>query len=793
MNSSDIRSFISFLVYGKEGILLTDEQWQAVTIMNKNILLSASAGSGKTTVLVARILYHLYTNCHTSDLNINNFLAITFTNNSAKKMKNDLKKCLKLWFDLEKNIEIKQFINQQINLLNDCFIMTFDAFCLEIVKTYYMFLPYNFQRDYLNYIENSNNLFLLNKIKKTVISKILSNPKYECFNNSKFNYNLLMSFNNLMSIFNIQDIINKSRTYLVNDKFDNDLLVKVYEIAKYLYTPIKQKYNLIYDLDDYCTYQNLEEFFDNIKNLNAKEFPEYKNLVEYLVSLANDFKFIEDSEIELNNKFYDLIIDLKNEYYQLKLENKIVEFNDIANWVIDIFSYNLDIVEKYKQLFYEILIDEYQDTNDLQEKVLSFIVLKNNVFRVGDIKQAIYGFRNANPKLMNNLYELYRHDDNSINLMLSKNFRSHHRIIDFNNLVYEPLMNTVTKDSFIMERDLAFAHNTSDKNDAVFFKTLNIDEIYDFLSENDILLDNKSKLLISRTNNQLLKIKNILDSKVSINFKQDKLLSEDLLVTLFVSCIFVILKSENYEFHLLNLITGNLFNVSFDEVANCSEFVNERGLDCFESDLFKSLVKLRYLSSINEIFNGLYKILAEMEYDLFQIDYLINLYNDSYDDDPYNFSEFWNEILNKKINVLKSDSDINNLDLMTIHGSKGLEYDDVILIGSDKSLHNDQSVYIFNQDIGIFVKYVDENDVYNSNILLKITNLMNKIEEINEDLRLLYVATTRAKKRLFILNLNTKNENSVYDKNINLFFSNNNYYDYLFTFKQGEFKCLNNQ
>ena len=792
MNNQDVRSFISYLVYAKEGIILTDEQWQAVTIMNKNILLSASAGSGKTTVLVARILYHLYINRQTSSLNINNFLAITFTNNSAKKMKNDLKKCLKLWFDLEQNIEIKPFIKQQINLLNDCFIMTFDAFCLEIVKTYYMFLPYDFRREYLNYIENSDNQFLLNKIKNIVISKVLSDPEYACFNNSKFKFNLNNSFYKLISIFNISDIIIKSCSYLKNDKFSDDLLKKVYEMAKYLYAPIKQKYNLIYDLDDNYTYQNLEQFFDNIKNLNIKEFSEYKNLVEYLVSLGNDFKLISDDEIELNNKFYNLIIDLKREYYQLKLENKIVEFSDIANWVIDIFSNNLDIAKKYKELFLEILIDEYQDTNELQEKVLSFIIKENNVFRVGDIKQAIYGFRNANPKLMNNLYELYRNDENSINLMLSKNFRSTHRIIEFNNLVYEPLMNTVTKDSFIKDRDLAFSNNTLDQNDSVFFKTIDIDNIYDFFLEHNIF-DSKSKLLISRTNNQLLKIKNILEHKVSLNFKENKLLSQDLLVTLFVSCMFVILKSKNYEFHLLNLVTGNLFNVSFDEVANCSEFLNEKGLDCFESDLFKSLVELRSSNSINEIFNRLYQILSKREYDLFQIDYLINLYNDNFDDDPYNFIEFWDDILNKKINVLKNDSNSNNLDLMTIHGSKGLEYDDVILIASDKSQHNDQSAYIFNQDIGIFVKYVDENDDYNSNILLTITKLMNKIDAINEDLRLLYVATTRAKKRLFILNLNTKNENSIYDKNINLFFSNNNYYDYLFTYKQGEFKCLNNQ
>lgn len=782
------REFISFLVYGKPGIILTDEQWDAVKLNNHNILLSASAGSGKTTVLVARILYHIYQEIENSKININNFLAITFTNNSAKKMKEDLNNALNIWYNLESNIDYKKYIKKQITLLNDCFIMTFDAFCLELLKTYYMFLPQEFKSDYLNYIENSNNAYLLSYLINKSVLDTLKQEKYMKFNDSKFKYTLCESFSKIISIHNLDKVIENSKNNFISLKDNNKLLENIYNVLIYLYEPIKKKYNLIFNFD--CEYTSIENFFKQFKTLNEKDFKNDKKIFEKIIMLSEYFCDLSTNTIELNNLFYELILEIKNAYQKLKIDNQILEFGDIANYVIDIFDYNPNICQKYKSLFKEILIDEYQDTNDLQEKVLSYIILNNNVFRVGDIKQAIYGFRNANPKLMNDLYQKYVSSFNSKNLMLSTNFRSHPKIINFNNKVFEPLMNLAKSNSFIVERDWAYPRpNYNNTDNAVFFKTINLENLVDFFIEYNIINNNHSKMIISNTNNQLTKISEILSNKnIDYTVKQDIKIEQDLIITMFVSAVFVILKEKDFFIHLLNLVTSNLFNESFDNVATCSSFLFESGLNCFNSDLYKQIIKLRNSDSINEIFNELYSIFQENDYDLYQIDYLINLYNQEFDDSIDNFPIFWENLRNKNISTLKQEASDNSLELMTIHGSKGLERDDVVFIASDKSKPINKDCYVYNSDLGLYLKNFNDSQ----NIITFLIDIINEIEDITEKLRLLYVATTRAKKRLFILNLNHDKELINYSNDINIFFSNTNYFDYLNAFKDGDYLWIEN-
>lgn len=788
MMKNNPREFISFLVYGKPGIVLTDQQWEAVVLSNHNILLSASAGSGKTTVLVARILYHLYQAINDKNININNFLAITFTNNSAKKMKEDLNNALNIWFNLEDNLENKEYIQKQITLLNDCFIMTFDAFCLEILKTYYMFLPQEFKSEYLTYIENSNNINLLTHLINKSVLDTLKQEKYIKFNDNKFKFSLCESFSKINSIHELNTVVDNSKKNFINLKDNKRLLMLIYDLLVYLFTPLKQKYELILDFD--CDYNSINDFLEKFKNLNEKDFKNDKKIFEKIIMIADYYTNLSLNTIELNNLFYELILDIKTKYKKLKIENKIMEFGDIADYVIDIFEYNSIICQKYKLLFKEILIDEYQDTNDLQEKVLSYIVSDNNVFRVGDIKQAIYGFRNANPKLMNNLYQKYVNNSNSKNLMLSTNFRSHPAIIDFNNKVFEPLMNLAKKDSFIIERDLAYSRpNYINTNKAVFFQTINPENLIEFLNKYNIIGNNNSKMIISYTNNQLTKISEIfVSNNISYNFKKDIKIEQDLIVTMFVSAVFVILKENDYLIHLLNLVTSELFKETFDDIANCSNFIYESGLNCFESELYKRIISLRSCNSINEIFNELYLIFYEIGYNLYQIDYLINLYNQEFDDSVDNFYIFWTNLRNKNISALKQETDDNNLELMTIHGSKGLERDDVVFIASDKSKPINKDCYVFNSDLGLYLK--NFNDC--QNIVTILIEIINEIENISEKLRLLYVATTRAKKRLFILNFNHEKEVVEYRDDINIFFSNTTYFDYLNTFKDGDYLWIEN-
>ena len=149
---------------------------------------------------------------------------------------------------------------------------------------------------------------------------------------------------------------------------------------------------------------------------------EVKKTKEYLVAALNELKSLVsygDLEEIKNNimgsrETVEVIVNILKTYYkrllEYKLSNKLYEFNDIANFAIKILQDNEEIREEVKHSFKEIMVDEYQDTNDIQELFIGMIA-DNNVYMVGDVKQSIYRFRNANPDIFRNKYnsKIIRH------------------------------------------------------------------------------------------------------------------------------------------------------------------------------------------------------------------------------------------------------------------------------------------------------------------------------------------------------------------------------------------------
>ena len=152
-------------------------------------------------------------------------------------------------------------------------------------------------------------------------------------------------------------------------------------------------------------------------------------------------QFIKDRKImqPVYEAFYTLCIYTKDFFDQQKREMEIIDFNDMEH-----FAYLLlqqDVIRQEVQDQYEtILIDEFQDTNDLQESIIKEFCRQDNVFRVGDIKQSIYGFRMARPDIMRG--HMVSKDPHDQTLVLDQNFRSNANIIEFNNEFYEKIMNT---------------------------------------------------------------------------------------------------------------------------------------------------------------------------------------------------------------------------------------------------------------------------------------------------------------------------------------------------------------
>ena len=176
---------------------------------------------------------------------------------------------------------------------------------------------------------------------------------------------------------------------------------------------------------------------DEIKKIN-------KNIMIYNSNDANN-NITEMYDILL--KVQKIVLEFSDKFAKAKLYRNIMDFNDIEHFALNILSKEEgNVADRYREKYEEILIDEYQDSNYVQEYILNSISRKNNIFMVGDVKQSIYKFRGARPELFLNKYETYKdkeHLEKNIGekIQLFKNFRSRKNILDFTNNVFENIMN----------------------------------------------------------------------------------------------------------------------------------------------------------------------------------------------------------------------------------------------------------------------------------------------------------------------------------------------------------------
>ncbi len=148
---------------------------------------------------------------------------------------------------------------------------------------------------------------------------------------------------------------------------------------------------------------------------------------------------------EILLKLQKIIIEFEKEFSKRKREKNIVDFSDIEHFALIILLNSNEVAKKYQEKYEEIAIDEYQDSNLVQEYILKTIAKNNNIFMVGDVKQSIYKFRQAMPKLFLDKYEMYQKKENkqpgdNLKIQLFKNFRSKQNIIEFTNIIFQNIM-----------------------------------------------------------------------------------------------------------------------------------------------------------------------------------------------------------------------------------------------------------------------------------------------------------------------------------------------------------------
>ncbi len=818
----------------------TEEQQIAIDKDNTNIIVSAGAGSGKTAVLTARTIRKIQ-----DGVNVDDLLIITFTNAAAFEMKERIRKAI------EKDDKLKE----QLELIDSAYITTFDSFALSIVKKYH-------------YLKNiSKNI----KITETSLLeleriKILERIFDRLYQEENLDFLKLIEdltfkddkviFQDILSIYRKLEQLHNIEEYFSNyfNKHHNSKIIEE-NYQAYLKLLI-EKQNLIklnisdLSLDTTGDYiSKLEITLESL--LNAKTYNEFSNSFNYdrlptlpknsseyakskktnISNLLDDLKKLiiyQDEEeikasIETNINYNKVIISILKEYHQTfksyKEKNNYYEFADIMRLAIEILEENEEARSELKNKFNEIMIDEYQDTNDIGEYFIS-LISNNNTYMVGDIKQSIYRFRNANPYIFKEKYDRYSKNDNGFKIDLNKNFRSREEVITAINFMFDEVMNdNIGNADYKATHRMIFGNNTyneigkteenytlevynyqKDKED-IYSK----DEYEIFLIAKDIMTKVKNKylvfdkdqnltrpieykdfvILIDRTKTFDLYKKIFEYYNIPLTIYKDEKLTGGYDIDLFKHILLLLKKLNNKEFDkefeysftsisrsfLIRELDTNIFktlkNKSYKEtnlyqkLLNLSTYINE---DCYT-----------LLNKIIEEFNYYEKLItigSIEEYEV-KLTYLLNLTkqlaNLGYSlDDLY---DYLNEVLSSemdlKYSLIKENN--NSVKIMTIHRSKGLEYPICYFpaLNNKFNLRELTNMFLYDIRYGIITPYLKEEKI-KKNIMYLLLNENYIKEEISEKIRLFYVALTRAREKLILVtSLNDKETNEI-DDNIKM-------------------------
>ena len=801
----------------------TDEQKEAIYKEGTNIIVSAGAGSGKTAVLTERVLEKVK-----SGISVDNLLILTFTKMAAKEMRERIGEKLK-----------ENGFTKELAKLDTADITTFDAYALSLVKKYHYYL--NLSKD-INIIDASVIGLYKEKMLKDIFeelytsedSKFLNLIKEYALKDDKEIFSFILNINNKL------DLKTNKKEYLdsyINIKYNEKNIDK--DIDNY----IKVILDLINNIRDYLEYIDDSDYFDKIYKvlsplLSSGNYDDIKLNIEiklpiakgvsdttkeYKEKIANTIKEIKKLVIYdnydsiksgiLKTKDYveeiiTIIKELDKRVSEYKKKYNYFEYGDISSYAIELVKNNTEIREEIKNNLNEIMIDEYQDTNDVQEEFISYIS-NNNVYMVGDIKQSIYRFRNANPYIFKNKYDSYSKNINGIKIDLNKNFRSREEVINNINLMFDRIMDdTIGGASYKVSHRMVYG-NPMYQGDGASGVNNNF-EVYSYLNETIfkkdeveafiIASDIKNKItngypIFGKDTKGIRKAKYsdfaiLLDSSKSFELYKKILEYNDIptsivksvnltdgeVITIIKNIISFIIKIKDNvidnEFKKLFISIARSFLFNLDDNIIFDYFLNNNFKD---SDIYKisySITKNLDTISLDEIidiiidkydFYSKLFLLGDYSSNILRIDKLkeitSNLTNLDYD--IYKYSEYLENIIESgmKIEYNVTESSNNTVKIMTIHASKGLEFSVCYYGGLYSKFNIREAISKFGYDdkYGIIIPYKDKflyNTIYHN---LSYRNYV--LENISERIRLFYVALTRAKeKMIFILPENTKEE-----------------------------------
>ena len=788
-------------------IRYTDEQLEAITTPVYNTMISAGAGSGKTKVLTQRVFNHLANN-----IDVDRLLVLTFTNAAAAEMKQRVIKLL-----VEDNSLDPDLKKAQLNKIDSAYIMTFDAYSLFLVKKYHQLLNVDKDIDIAdsNIINGITDKFLdeifeqqyvSNDIFKDIISKY-------CVKDDDVVKGFVKDLNKKLDlIYDRDSFITKynntffSNTHLNNelDSYTSILLQKLKQVDVLLneiseLDDINRYFTCWEGINNLSSYEEIRSYAANISPVRKKNKEEYdedalalkdkiKDIIKEINELTKYDKSTLINDVLINKDYVNCLLELAEELNRriniYKKENNLYDFIDIAKLAIEVVDKNDDIRESIKNNFYEILIDEYQDTSDIQELLISKIS-NNNVYVVGDIKQSIYRFRYANPDIFKKKYEDYSNNIGGKKIDLTNNFRSRFEVLRDINLFFNKTMSSsvggadYTNGHQLVAGNLSYLKDEKYKCEILSYeKQKGIDSAYieaqliaDDIKQKvhtfqlkDHLCDYRDITILVDRSSKFDVFKEVLTANNIPTFieTEEKMSESDLLTV--IRSIFKLL--VNYDKHAyISLERSFLCETSDEDIFN-----NIKNNIVFDSPTYikinniKTNIDTKTISNIlDEIMDsfGVYGKLAKIK-DVHasnvKIDYLYQLAN-NLNNLGYTYKDF-NDYL---VDVFDREDDIkfrigseveNAVRITNYHKSKGLEYNVVYYpcLSYSFNQQDKKGDFLFDKNHGIIMPAFINNRGLRDTFIKELYKYNYDLEDIGEKIRLFYVALTRAKEKMIIVN-----------------------------------------
>ncbi len=860
----------------------TENQKNAINARNGSVLVSAAAGSGKTAVLVQRVIDTITDKVN--PISVDRMLIVTFTRAASKEMRVRIDDALNKL--LEKD-PYNNYLLRQKQLLYSAKISTIDGFCTELVRQY--FYKLDIANDFK--IANEKDLELIK-------NKALDNTIEHFYNENSDDFQKLVGcLCDYKNDYRLRDSILKIYRFLVTIPFPEkwlDNALDVYDIEK---TPVATSryikniidyaneslnfiwsvFNSIYSAAEVDTsipadkILKITDMIENDKlilqkatdavtdkdwdelyrcvNISIPNFPVLRGFADDPMKVAvkavrdsyiAEFKKLKDlfvcpiSEIESQNillfpainSLFKCVKKFSEEFTNLKRDKNVLDFSDIENNMINLtceYTENgiqyTDTAKELSGLFDCIMVDEFQDINEVQNLIFKAISKdESNLFMVGDVKQSIYGFRQAKPEIFidyKNKYNLYSKSNENYpaKIILDKNFRSRAGVLDACNFVFKNIMSPDVGGIVYNDEEKLFCGASYPETNAPQMEVniidsgnLNIEEdetkvqleakhvakkIYEMINIEGVTISDKGvqrkatygdiailfrsdkghskrgitfvNELVSRGIPAVSSEKNsffqINEIKIMINLLRviDNPLQDIPVMSVLMSPIYGFTADDITQVRL-NKRHTSLYNAvldSCDTMEKSARFISE--IARFRKLSVTTTVD-KLIGIILQVTNFNSVVMAVNNDNCDNLN-LLQKYARDFGKESYKslsaFIHFIDKLQERGVDLdaigTNTESDVNAVQVMSAHSSKGLEFPICFICCANTkfNLEDVKKDVILDCDTGLGIRYKEDFIKYDT-IQRKSVILQMKNSFISEEMRILYVAMTRAKERLII-------------------------------------------